>query len=82
MSENPIRRWWRVRNNLTKTIYYARKGFGEDGSVVAVCETRDPYCTGWRFTAEHMRKNYTLLEVLEKEKSDKFEERFQYELHR
>ena len=73
-------RWFRVKNIRTKVIYYARKGFGEDGTTVAVCELNNPCCTGWRFTAEFCKQNYIVLGLAEN--SEAFESRFQYELHR
>lgn len=70
-------RWYRVKNLRTKIIYYARSGFGE---MIAICDPRDRYCTGWRFTKEFCRENYVVLGVCPD--SDEFESRFQYELHR
>jgi hypothetical protein len=80
MTDNSTPRWYRVMENKTKKIYFARKGFGEDGTGVAVCDALNHCGMGARFTAEHMRQNYTVVGV--HPNSEKFEQRFQYELNR
>lgn len=74
-------RWYRVEDKSGK-LFYARKGFGSDGTLVAVCDPLRPRDTGIRLTPAGCRKRFVLLSPLDSKANEEFEDRFMYELHR
>jgi hypothetical protein len=75
-------RWYTAKEKATGRQVYVCKGFGEDGTVVAVYDPRYPYSVNVRKTAEECRAAYELVGPLPAAKNKEVEDRFMWELHR
>lgn len=75
-------KWFKICDKKSDKIFYAKKGFGADGSLIAVCDPSDPHCTGYRMTPDQCRSKFYLVEPLTPKENEEYEKRFMYELHR
>jgi len=78
-----MNRWYRIKEKKTGKIFLARKGFGTDGSLVAVLNPlkKASWETGTRMTQKECREKFLILNPLSDEENKKREIDFNYAIN-